>query len=227
MKPSAASRSAFFEALAMPRSRSRAAALSRSPAVSVSAFLTSIMPAPVMARSFLMFSIVTAISFCLSCLFSFTQGLKAPFNPGAPALLPGSSGGFVSVCGRLGGGSGLSGSFLACFVRFGRLGLGCGSAVFNRIDAGGLADGLFGRGELAGRRGFGTGRRGLSGSSLRGGFSAVGATSDFHDQVSQAGGDQLDGADGVIVAGDDVVEQVRVAVGIGQCDDRDVQLVGF
>src|SRR5690606_5878963 len=38
---------------------------------------------------------------------------------------------------------------------------------------------------------------------------------------------QLDGADGVIVARDDVVNAFRAAVGINDADNRDTQLVGF
>ena len=51
MRPSRASRPAFFSAAATPRSRSKATALSRSPPVSSSARLQSMKPAPVRSRS--------------------------------------------------------------------------------------------------------------------------------------------------------------------------------
>jgi hypothetical protein len=50
-RPSAATRSAFLAALARPLVRSQSTAASMSPPVSVSAFLASIMPAPVESRS--------------------------------------------------------------------------------------------------------------------------------------------------------------------------------
>src|SRR5919108_3105036 len=40
-------------------------------------------------------------------------------------------------------------------------------------------------------------------------------------------GDQLDGADGIVVAGDDLVDLVRIAVGVGDGHDRDAQLAGL
>jgi hypothetical protein len=43
--------------------------------------------------------------------------------------------------------------------------------------------------------------------------------------VGHHGGDELDGADGVIVAGNGVVDLVGIAVGIGNSDDRDAELV--
>ena len=39
--------------------------------------------------------------------------------------------------------------------------------------------------------------------------------------------EQLDGADGVIVAGDDVVDDIGIAVGVGHGHDRDAQLAAF
>ena len=51
MRPSAATRPAFFAALARPLVRSQSTAASMSPLVSVSADLQSIMPAPVFSRS--------------------------------------------------------------------------------------------------------------------------------------------------------------------------------
>jgi hypothetical protein len=59
--PSAATLSAFLAALAIPFFLSQSTAASMSLSVASSAFLTSIIPAPVISLSFLMFSIVAAI----------------------------------------------------------------------------------------------------------------------------------------------------------------------
>src|ERR1051325_1067831 len=62
MRPWEAVRSARFSAFAMPALRSASTAFSRSPAVSASAFLHSIMPAPVMSRSCLTCSAVIVMA---------------------------------------------------------------------------------------------------------------------------------------------------------------------
>src|ERR1700734_439610 len=49
----------------------------------------------------------------------------------------------------------------------------------------------------------------------------------FDDGVADALRDQLDAADRVVVARDDVVDDVRIAVRVGDGDDRDAGLVGF
>ena len=61
--PSAAMRLAFFSALEMPFSRSQSMAAFASPFVAVSAFLQSIMPAPVFSRSSFTIAAVIAIVF--------------------------------------------------------------------------------------------------------------------------------------------------------------------
>ena len=55
----------------------------------------------------------------------------------------------------------------------------------------------------------------------------VGALLALLDGVGHDRGDQADGADGVVVAGDDVVDLVGVAVGVDDGDDGDVQLAGL
>src|SRR2546428_132262 len=45
------------------------------------------------------------------------------------------------------------------------------------------------------------------------------------DRVRDARGDELDRADGVVVAGDDVVDEIRIAVRVGDRDDRELELV--
>ena len=49
----------------------------------------------------------------------------------------------------------------------------------------------------------------------------------FQHGVGHGGGDQADGADGVIVAGDDIIDLVGIAVGVNDGDDGDVQLAGL
>src|SRR5438552_1822296 len=46
----------------------------------------------------------------------------------------------------------------------------------------------------------------------------------FDDGIGDLVGDELDGADGVVVAGNDVVDLVRIAVGIDDGDDGYLQL---
>ena len=62
MRPCEAARSARFSALAMPALRSASIALFRSPPVSASAFLHSIIPAPVISRSCFTWSAVIVMS---------------------------------------------------------------------------------------------------------------------------------------------------------------------
>jgi hypothetical protein len=61
IRPSRAVRPAFFAALASPRLRRIVLASSKLPFASVSAFLHSIMPAPVWSRSFFTMSAVIAV----------------------------------------------------------------------------------------------------------------------------------------------------------------------
>ena len=63
MRPSAATRLAFLSALARPDLRSASAAASMSPPASVSAFLHSIMPAPVRSRSSLTWDAVISMGY--------------------------------------------------------------------------------------------------------------------------------------------------------------------
>lgn len=49
----------------------------------------------------------------------------------------------------------------------------------------------------------------------------------FDDGFGEQVGDQVYGADGVVVVGDDVLDQVGVAVAVGDGDNWDVQFVGF
>ena len=49
----------------------------------------------------------------------------------------------------------------------------------------------------------------------------------FDYGVSHYAGDELDGADSVVVAGDYVIDEVGIAVGIGDGDYGNVELAGF
>ena len=49
----------------------------------------------------------------------------------------------------------------------------------------------------------------------------------FDDRVGDLRGEEPDGAQGVIVAGDDVVDHGGIAVGVDNSDDRDAELAGF
>ncbi|CAN4002999.1 Tyrosine recombinase XerC, partial [Dysosmobacter welbionis] len=72
-------------------------------------------------------------------------------------------------------------------------------------------------------------RRLLSvGSSLfRGGLSGLLTLLALQHGVGHDGGDQLDGADGVVVAGDHIIDLIGIAVGIGDGHHGNTQLVGL
>src|SRR5690606_15495722 len=193
---SLASRPAFLSALAMPRSRRSSAALSMSPPASSRARFTSVMPALVIARSSLTSSVVTAMVL--------PQPRSGVYPPGA-ALRAGASAG---PCGP----SVLYCLFLYCLF----LHLGERLFVGRR---GGLHDRAL---RLRDRR-----REGLA-LGVRGGarlHDLLDAAAHLDDQVGQAGGDELDRADRVVVARHDVVEDVGVGVGVGQPHDGDAELV--
>src|SRR5699024_5023093 len=67
---------------------------------------------------------------------------------------------------------------------------------------------------------------GSLGSGLLGGGVLL-ALLAFEGGVGHGAGDQLDSADGVVVAGDDVIDLIGVAVGVDDGDDGDVQLAGL
>ena len=49
----------------------------------------------------------------------------------------------------------------------------------------------------------------------------------FQHSISHSAGDQLDSADSVVVAGDDVIDLIGIAVGINDSNNGDVQLASF
>ena len=67
----------------------------------------------------------------------------------------------------------------------------------------------------------------LSRRSLSSGFLGLLALLALDHGVGHDGGDQLDGADRVVVAGDGVVDLIGITVGIGNCHHGDTQFVGF
>ena len=113
---------------------------------------------------------------------------------------------------------------------------------------GGRAGGLGGRGLGRGAVGVATGRlhgglvgvagqelalplgQRLLGTQLGGALTGLGARAGDQtvgDGVGDHAGQQADGADRVVVARDREVDQVRVAVGVQDADDRDPQLAGL
>src|SRR5690554_5495126 len=217
MRPSAATRSAFLSALARPDLRSASAAASMLPPASVSAFLHSIMPAPVRSRSSLTREAVISIGDLESVGFQSARP-RMVARPRVRRVMPGALlGGFGLALGCLG--LGLYGLGLGLYglgLGFGGLGLGgCGL----RLRGFGL---LAGRGaarllafaafaELFLAHGRGARRCGLA----------------LEHGVGRGAGVQLHGADGVVVAGDGVVDQVGVVVGVDDRDHRDAELLGF
>src|SRR5690606_20210259 len=127
--------------------------------------------------------------------------------------------------GLLGGGRGVGGGRRFRGFGFGR-GFG-GAVVPGRRALGrgplGLARGGLLRGRAAGRLGvLGGGEFILlyHGRARRRGLA-------FQHRVGGGGGVQLHRADGVVVAGDRVVDQRRIVVGVDHRDHRDAQLAGF
>ena len=83
---------------------------------------------------------------------------------------------------------------------------------------------------LRGRTGFSSAISGCS-SAVTPAMSAAGLVAGhlhaFDHRVGDLGGKEADGAQGVIVAGDHVVDHGRIAIGVDHGDDRDAQLAGF
>src|SRR4029077_12371181 len=111
--PSVATRGAFLSALASPCLRMSSAAASRSPLVSTSAFLHSIMPAPVRSRSCLTASAVMFMGklvprLTFPALFGGASARRAtPFAPAHADILPARQGLGCGVGAHDGGGDGL------------------------------------------------------------------------------------------------------------------------
>src|SRR6056297_3006121 len=234
----------------MPRSRSSAAAFSRSPFVSSSVLLTSIMPAPVSARSSLMLSMLTAIvgpprSGTGTCRpvpkvygcsgLGVVRG-RLVFGRLRSGLRSGFRGGFL--VGLLGGSGGRGGGRGTGHVAGrGRLDLGLDGVGRVRLGlVGGSGGGRGGRSRRGGGRGGrsagGGGRldRPLGRRHRRGERLALldverlqrllrrlalGAAADLDDGVRETGRHELDRADRIVVPGNDVVQDVGIAVRVG------------
>src|SRR5581483_2881690 len=195
--PSELSRSERFTELARPRSRSSCAACSKSPAVSSSAFLASIIPAPVDWRRRCT-SLAVNSAICLLLLFHFCWcGLG---------------------CGRFGRRGLGCGRRLGLLLREARLAL-------LRLQ-GGLAASLGLLGCLgllllgSERRRAGRLRAARRGAARR-------HEPAFVDGVGDDPAHQAAGADGVVVARDHVLDEIGVAVGVDHGHDRQGQLVGL
>src|SRR5690606_24258700 len=197
-RPSAATRLAFLSALARPCLRSHSAATLTSPLFSVSAFLHSIMPAPVRSRSSLTWdAVICAMGVPLVLLSAAAPAWR---GRATPALL---GGGGLGRSRRVAGGGGFRFRLVTCSGFLLRRGLlGCAT----RLVAVGLA------GVEVFLADAGRGRR----SCLA-----------FQHGVGGGARVQLDRADGVIVARDGVVDQRRVVVGVDHGDNRDAELLGF
>src|SRR5262249_52163761 len=97
----------------------------------------------------------------------------------------------------------------------GGLGLGARAAARGDLDLGAVA---------AGRDADGLLRLLLVAAAIAARDRAVAAETRALDAgIGDLGGEQLDGADRGVVARDDVVDEVRIAVGVGDADDRDLE----
>src|ERR687893_1938696 len=221
MSPSEASRELFLAARACPRSLSTSLAPSRSPPASSRAFFTSIIPAAVSSRSCFIFSIVLAKllpllvlsrsrrlggpGLCVFLLGRLRLGLRLVGGRRSLSLglaLPGLRGGSVRFGGRLG-------------ARGLRLGVSVDRRLGNLLGGDPLGGLLRDLGLLDHRRQRAVGGRdGLLAARL-------------HDDVAYEARDQGYRPDRVVVAGDHVVHDLGVAVGVGEGDHRDLEPVGL
>src|SRR5579863_961008 len=224
--PSAATRVAFLSALARPCLRMSSAAASRSPLVSTSALLHSIMPAPVRSRSCLTASAVMFMSVAASLAAARTVGgatrrrrrrrYYARGNQALGALLDVQ---IIVLDADANAGVGGRGRGL---LLSGRLRLrGCRAAPYGSLLAHvGLrtlpaarlflarVTGLVELDELV-----------LANGHLRHGLLAL------EHRVGDAGGVQVNGAHGVIVARDHVLDAIGRAVGVDDRHDRNAELL--
>src|SRR6187402_1966712 len=199
MRPSAATRSAFLSALARPFLRSHSIAASMSPLFSTSAFLHSIMPTLERSRSSLTrLAVISAM--VIPQYFDKRRGGHAAAPDETEEL---------DRVGRL---RAATTTVTAAFATRSTL-LVRGAAT---IAARGivLRDRVAFFVQLDELVGVATGS--VRRSSLA-----------FEDRVGSGAGVQLDGADGVVVTRDGVVDEGRVVVGIDDGDDRDAELAGF
>ena len=241
-RPSAAMRVAFLSAFARPALRISSAAASRSPLVSTSAFLHSIMPAPVRSRSTLHCFSCDGHDSLRPCLPQVRraarprrraaagrrrQRRRAPAGGRAARSACASRRGLTAAMNSSGATSASTSSTPA--------------ATTSSTGASGILRAARRRGAclLAHRRRTARGRqaRRLFGFGLPSSSSSTNSSSPvgdlrqrrpaFEHRIGDAGGIQLDGAHGVVVARDHVVDVVRRAVGVDDRDDRDAELLGL
>src|SRR5882757_11232571 len=223
--PSAAATSPFVAARSPRRStflpsliRSSSVAFSKSPSASSSAFLLSIIPAPVASRSF--FTSAADTFAMVGNFLVFASGLRGSGGARAARLRLGGSANRAVLVDRHGDRARLA----AAVVAERRLGRGLRRGV-GLLRAGGLVEVALPLGErlVGGQLATGLGLLVATGVRGRGGPSdqAVG------DGVGDHAGQQRGRADRVVVAGDLVVDLVRIAVGVEDRDHRDAQLAGL
>src|SRR6478672_7620094 len=215
MRPSAAMRLAFLSALAKPVLRSQSAADSMLPSFSVSAFLHSIMPAPVRSRSSL--TCVAVISAMVKPHWYWAgpcppvAGMRgqAPAMRNADGWRPRAKARSLCTPDLLGGRCFFGGGRRVCRRRIGllrrRLAGRCATA--RRLDRVAFSVELD---ELVFTHG------GLRRGSLA-----------FQHRIGGGACIQLHGANGVVVARDRVIDQRRVVIGVDDRDHRDAELLGF
>src|SRR6185312_7521783 len=230
--PSAATREAFLSAFASPCLRISSAAASRSPLVSTSAFLHSIMPAPVRSRSCLTDSAVMFIPFAPTSLCrTAAAGPLAAATPTPTRRPPG--GASRGTCSGTTGGHHLAHLLDLQILIIGHV-HSLRSRDHRHLDGRGAPAG---RGLLAHRC-----LRPLPGA---GGFLARIARFIQLDELILASGHrghrllaleyrvrdprgvELDGAHGVVVARDDVVDAIGRAIGVDDGDHGNAELPGL
>src|SRR5580658_3327630 len=219
--PSAATRAAFLSALASPWRRMSSAAASRSPLVSTSARLHSIMPAPVRSRSCLTASAVIFISIAAPFAAARTLGRT---TRGGGRRRRYADGGCQSLSAVLGVQILVLNTGRGCFGLRGyrRLSLrGCRTAPHRRLLAHvGLGTRPAARRLLARIAGLvELDELVFANRHLRHGFLAL------QHRVGDAGGVQMDGAHGVIIAGDHVLDPVGRAIGVDDRHHRNAELL--
>ena len=225
------SRSERSTDLARPFSRSSLAAASKSPSVSSRARLASIIPAPVAWRRFWTSLAVNDMGGC-----SWVRAVRGdqPSVAGASASALGARrrrpaprlGGRGSAR-RLGDGR-LGGRGLGDRRLDGRAAAGSAPPAARRASRSCWARSAWRRASAcsAATRASSSSVRSTAGAAAAG-AAAGGDEATLLDGVGDHAAHEAAGADGVVVAGDDVLDDVGVAVGVDHGDDRDAELVGL
>src|SRR5499427_2229595 len=210
IRPSAATRPAFLAALDKPFLRSQSTAASRLPPVSLRAALQSIIPAPVWSRSsFTRLALTFAIAdrlYTSSAVNSFALAIQLSTRPGSPTSSP-------TLCAAVGDNSAI------CWKWKMPRSLSCFSIA-------GDTPGSFLRSSATPR-----GPDNCSKPSL---FSSAGASSSAlragNSVDCRFGGEiaiERDGAAGIVVAGNDKGDPVRITIGVDDRGNRNTKPLCF